>query len=138
MVNAQADPVGPEGVMIFQGSTFSILDFKISIGEDDEVTSTMRPMIAWDIWPLWLRVAVDHQVAAAAARRRLANADGRENDQLRSQLIQEETQAGMVTISAVAFALEAIALSAARHAELVPGIGRNASSSRRVAEVIKL
>lgn len=137
MASAEAEPVGPTGVMVFKGSTFSIVDFKISIGEDGELTSAMRPMIAWEIWPLWLRVAIDHHDTAAAARNRLVGADGQENDQLRSQLIEEETRAGMVTISAVAFSLEAIALSAARHADLVAGIGRNASSSRRTAEVIK-
>jgi hypothetical protein len=136
MASAEAEPVGPTGAMVFKGSTFSIVDFKISIGEDGELTSAMRPMIAWDIWPLWLRVAIDHHDTAAAARNRLVG-HGQENDQLRSQLIEEETRAGMVTISAVAFSLEAIALSAARHADLVAGIGRNASSSRRTAEVIK-
>jgi hypothetical protein len=137
MTSPEVEPVGPVGIMIFKGSTFSIHDFKISIGDDGEVTSTMRPMIAWEIWPLWLRVAIDHEAAARAARQRLTHADGQEHDQLRPQLIEEETRAGMVTISAVAFALEAIALSAARHADLVAGIGRNASTSRRIAEVIK-
>jgi hypothetical protein len=97
----------------------------------------MRPQVAWELWPLWLRVAIDHEAAAADARQRLATAKGSEMDQLRAELIEEETRAGMVAISAVAFALEAMARSAAAHAELPHGIGRHASAARRIAEVLK-
>lgn len=131
------EPVGPPGVLIFRGSTFAIRDFHISIDASGEMTSSMRPQIAWEIWPLWLRVAIDHEAAAKVAREQLATADGPDDDQRRASLVEEETRAGMVTVSAAAFTVEAMALSAATHAGLPPGIGRRASAARRVAETLK-
>lgn len=130
-------PVGPPGVLVFKGSTFAITDFTISVSDSGELTSTMRPQIGWEIWPLWLRVAIDHERAATAARGELSLTDGEENTERRTACIEAETRAGMVTISAAAFTVEAIALSAATHAGLPRGIGRNASAARRSAETIK-
>jgi hypothetical protein len=136
-VNSQPEPVGPPGILVFRGSTFAITDFHISFDASGEMTSSMRPQIAWEIWPLWLRVAIDHEAAAKAAREQLATAGGPDDDQRRALLIEEETRACMVTVSAAAFTVEAMALAAATHAGLSPGIGRRASAARRVAETLK-
>src|ERR1700741_560621 len=123
--------------MIFRGPTFAIQDFRISIDASGEMTSSMRPQIAWEMWPLWLCVAIDHEAAAKIARERLATTDHENGDQQRPALIEEETRAGMVAISAVAFTIEAMALSAATHAGLRPGVGRRVGAARRVAETLK-
>lgn len=137
--SAEADSprVGPAGVLIFRGSTFAIKDFELTFDEQGNLTSSMRPQIGWELWPLWLRVALDHEAVAAAARRELSEADGDEKDGKRAQLVEDETRAGMVAITAVAFALEAMALSAATRAQLHDGIGKSASAARRTAEVLK-
>lgn len=131
------DPVGPAGLLTLRGSTLALTDFRIEIAADGGITSNIRPQIAWEIWPLWLRVAIDHEVTALSARDRLLSLDGVGDDQARAETLEEETRAGLVTLSAVAFALEAMALSAARHAGLAPGIGKNASAARRIAELLK-
>jgi hypothetical protein len=129
-VNGKPEPVGPPGVMVFAGSTLAIPEWEISIGPDGELTSNMGPLqVAWELWPLWLRVAIDHEGAAAKARGHLLTAGGEHDDPRRAGLVADETRAGMVCICAVAFAVEAMARSAAKHAELPTGIGRNASAA---------
>jgi hypothetical protein len=115
----------------------AITEFSISMGDDGEMTSSMRPLIAWEVWPLWLRVAIDHEASASRARRQLASVIAPDDGGRRADLIEEETRACLVAISSVAFAVEAMALSAATKAGLPAGIGQNASAARRVAEVLK-
>ena len=131
------EPVGPAGVLIFRGSTFALKDFQLSIDDEGNVASSMRPQIAWELWPLWLRVAIDHEAAAVTVRRQLAASGDASQDGLRAQLIEDETRAGLVAIAATAFTLEAMALSAATRAQLPAGIGKSASAARRIAEVLK-
>ena len=141
IVESAAEPgnlrVGPPGLLIFRGSTVAIKDFELSFDAHGSLTSSMRPQIAWELWPLWLRVAIDHETLATVARCELMGADGADNDRRRADLVEEETRAGLVAITAAAFALEAMALSAAARAGLQAGIGRSASAGRRIAEVLK-
>jgi hypothetical protein len=102
---------------------------------DDEGNfhAQMRPQIGWEMWPLWLRVGIDHERDAYKIRPVLAAAPDGEP---RAEALAAETRACMVAISACAFALEAMANSAA-HAAGIRGVGRNASAGRRIAEVLK-
>lgn len=128
-----AEPVGSEGVVIFRGSSIQVRDLKLSIGSDGTAASSMRLMVSWELWPLWLRVAIDHEVLARSARANLLGAD----DAQRAGFLEDEARAGMVTVCAAAFVLEAVALSAASHAELSFGIGSRAGAARRLTEVLK-
>lgn len=131
-------PVGGEGILITRGSSFQIQDLTITLGEDGNLATSMRPMLSWDIWPLWLRVAIDHEAAARRFRADLLTADGPENDERRGLLVEEETRAGMVAVTAAAFTIEALALSAASKTGLsTAGIGTNSGTAARVAEVLK-
>lgn len=98
----------------------------------------MEPKIAWEIWRMWLRIAIDKEAAAATARRRLlvATGDDAEAGQERAQRAEEETRAGLVSISASAFAIEAMALSAGALAG-IRGVGSATSSAKRACEVLK-
>lgn len=132
-------PVGPEGILLMEGSTFTIRDFSLTVGADGKLSASMRPMIAWEVWPLWVATAIDHAAAAALARGLLASTQGLDDtdSQLRGQLLADETKAGMVVISSVAFALEAMSRSAAAKAGLDRRIGSRAGAGTRVAEVLK-
>ncbi len=136
-MTVEPEPVGPPGILILAGSTLAMTNIRFSIGADGEMTSSIRPQVAWEVWPLWLRIAIDHEATAARVRRKLLSAGDQGDGQLRAKLIEEETRAGMVAVSATAFTVEAMALSAAAHAELGPGIGRRASAARRAAETLK-
>lgn len=131
------EPVGAPGILVFRGSTFALKDFRISLESDGNLTSQMRPQLAWEMWPLWLRVAIEHEALAKVARGRLRDADNPEDDQLRADLIEHETRAGMVTLSATAFCMEAMARSAAAHARLPSGIGASKGAAKRIAEHLK-
>jgi len=132
-------PVGPEGILVIRGASFQIRDLVLTLSSNGgEAGGSMRPMLSWDIWPLWLRVAIDHEAAARRFRADLLTADGPENDQRRQLLVEEETRAGMVAVTAGAFTFEALALSAASKAGLsTAGIGSNSGTGARVAEVLK-
>jgi hypothetical protein len=110
------------GVFVMKGSTFGVDELTLSFGPDGALTGNLRPVLGWELWPLWLRVAQEHFVAARTARTSLqaADSDGEE----RADLLRSETQAGMVAISAVAFAIEAMSISAARLAGLRGGKAR--------------
>ncbi len=87
---------------------------------------------------MWLRISLDHEAAAATARANLlvATGDGADADQERATRLEEETRAGLVTISACAFAIEAMALSAGTLAG-VSGVASATSSAKRACEVLK-
>lgn len=136
-VSQQGDAVGGSGVLIFQGSTLAVRNFNIAMDESGGLSSTLTLQVAWEMWPLWLRVAIDHEAIARASRSALARATEADDEQARADLIEAETRAGMVTITAVAFALEAMARSAATHADLSAEIGSKAGAGRRVAETLK-
>lgn len=136
-VSRDPKPVGPPGILVFRGSTFALRDFSISVREDGGITSNMRPMVAWEIWPLWVRVAIDHELQARTARSKLLTLGEDDQSGQRALRLADETRAGMVTITSAAFAIEAMALSAADKAGMAPGIGANASAARRIAEVLK-
>lgn len=132
-ISAPTAPVGPPGVLLFQGSQMRIEDLRISLSEPP----SMRVKLSWDIWPLWLRVAIEHEAAAHRFREVLLRADGDENDSVRSKALEDETRACMVAITAAAFTFEAMALSAAARAGLVPNIGSAKGAASRVAEILK-
>lgn len=131
-------PVGPAGILLVRGSTFSLHNLSISLDASGKMSSTMEPKIAWEIWPMWLRIAIDNEAIAATARKHLliATGDGTEAGQERARRLEEETRAGLVTISASAFAIEAMALSAGAMAG-INGVGFATSSAKRACEVLK-
>ncbi|MER6970556.1 hypothetical protein ABT304_05835 [Nocardioides sp. NPDC000445] len=131
-------PVGGEGILIIRGSSFQIRDLVLTLNADGGPAGSMRPMLSWDIWPLWLRVAIDHEAAARRFRAELLTADGPDDDERRALLVEEETRAGMVAVTAAAFTFEALALSAASKTGLSrAGIGGSSGTAARVAEVLK-
>lgn len=97
----------------------------------------MRFMVSWEIWPMWLRVAIENEASARTARARLLLADGAEEDPIRPELLASEARASMVAITASAFVFEAMALSVRAKTNLVAGIGGRQSSANRIAEVLK-
>ncbi len=115
------EPVGTDGILVISGSTFGIRDLKIWADTDGELQTSMRPQIGWEMWPLWVRVAVEHESQARTARIAIRAAA---DDHARSSALTDETRAGMVAVSACAFALEAMSRSAARLAGM-DGVGRN-------------
>jgi hypothetical protein len=132
-------PVGPEGILIMEGSTFAINDLSLTVGPDGGLSASMRPMIAWEVWPLWIETAIDHAAAATDSRRQLVLAQGDDDvgSQKRARLLTDETIAGMVVISSVAFALEAMSRSAAAKSGLGRSVGAKTSAAARVAEQLK-
>lgn len=129
--------VGTQGVMLIRGGQLRLSNLSLTIGEDGQVTAApVEVQLSWDIWPLWLRVAIEHEATAAMSRAELLSADGPENDERRAALLEDETRAGMVTVTAAAFTLEAMALSAASKAG-VSGVGSESTAATRVAEVLK-
>ncbi len=115
------------------GMSLRISDVRITIA-DDVPTSSATFTVAIDMWPQWLRVAVEHQFKAETARAAiLASVTAAD----RSNALADEMRAGMVTASAVAFALEALALSAALRVPSVASVGSNASTGKMVAETIR-
>ncbi|MFC8796904.1 hypothetical protein ACFT1B_33640 [Streptomyces griseoincarnatus] len=128
-------PVGPEGVLVIEGSQLQLRDIVLNL--DGSPPPALRVLLSWEIWPMWLRVAIEHEAAARRFRAKLLQADGPDSDQLRADLLASETRACMVAITASAFAFEAMALSAAAKAGLASGIGSRTSAAKRVAEMLK-
>jgi hypothetical protein len=115
------------------GMSLPVSDVRITIGGDVS-TPSAKFTVAIDMWPQWLRVAAEHQFKAETARDAiLASVSAAD----RSNALAEEMRAGMVTVSAAAFALEALALSAALRVPSVASVGSNASTGKRVAETIR-
>lgn len=123
----------PRGVLVIPGSTIALKNFRLWIDDSGEVQANLEPQIAFEMWPLWMRVAIDHEQSARVARQQLIDAT---DDTQRAAALNDETRAGMVAISACAFALESMAISVATRASL-HGVGKSKSAGRRVAEVLR-
>jgi hypothetical protein len=101
------------GVFVSDGMSLRIPagGLSIAIGDDGAPrASTVRFEVMLDVWPFWLDVALEHAASAMRARGRLealAIASGTDTLEKRhaSPLIRE-CKAGMVAISAAAFALD--------------------------------
>lgn len=120
--------------MLLAGMSLRVSNLRIVLGEDGPEAMPATYTVAIDMWPQWLRVAIEHECNAQAARHALVAASGHPH---RQKALAEEMRAGMVTISAVAFALEALALSAAARVPAVESVGRNASTGKKLAETIR-
>jgi hypothetical protein len=70
--------------------------------------------IAFDIWPAWLSIAIEHENGAVAAHAELLEAPAQAKDE-QAAALRHEARAGMVSIAASAFALDAFATSVAQH-----------------------
>ena len=134
----QPTPVGSEGVLVIEGSQLKISDLHITLNLDGPPSlSPVRVLLSWEIWPMWLRVAIEHEAAARRIRTELLQADGPDDDQLRADLLASEARACMVAVTAAAFTFEAMALSAVAKAGLADGIGSRTSAAKRIAEMLK-
>jgi hypothetical protein len=122
-------------VLVIEGSQLQLRDIVLHL--DGSPSPAPRVMLSWEIWPMWLRVAIEHEAAARKFRAKLLQADGPDSDQLRAELLASETRAGMVAITASAFTFEALALSAVAKAGLAGGIGSRTSAAKRAAEMLK-
>jgi hypothetical protein len=130
--------VGPPGILVGAGATFAIQNLELRLSPDGKFSSSIEPKLAWEIWPFWLRIAIEYEADAMRARTALLEAPDLtpEGDQQRARCIESETQAGLVTISACAFTIEAMALSAGALAG-INDVGSSTSSAKRACEVLK-
>lgn len=133
--------VGPSGVMTLRGGTLALQNFSLSIGPDGEVSATIEPMLAWEIWPLWLRIAIENERASAVARDKLlqpleSDTSAQLASERRSRHVEEETRAGLASLTAAAFSIEAMARSAVAATGL-SGVGTATSTAKRVCEALK-
>jgi len=131
------DESGPGGVFIDRGMQLRIPEITLSIGPDGQPQlSTVTPELAYDLWPLWLRIAIDHQHMARAARTRLEAITGT-HDARHGRALQDETTAGMVSISAAMFAIDAFYGAVLARIDVPPPKGKRSQRYAIIAETLK-
>lgn len=124
------------GVFISRGAHLRLSNFSISVGPDGVVASQITLGIAYDLWPLWLRIAVQHERLAVQARQRLVELTG-DHDDRHAAALAEETTAGMVTIAAAGFAIDAFYGAVKGRIDDPPPRGRRSRRYALIAETLK-
>jgi hypothetical protein len=125
------------GIFISRGMNLRLSNLSISIGPDGEVHgSPVTFELTYDLWPLWLRIAIEHELMAQEARGRLEALTG-EHDQRHADALQEETTAGMVAIAASMFAIDAFYGAVKARIDVPPPTGPRSRRYALVAETLK-
>jgi len=131
------EPATPVGVFISKGMHLRISNLRLSLLPDGSVElDPVVPELAYDMWPLWLQVAVRHERAALEARRRLEALTG-DRDDRHGAALQDETKAGMVTIAAGVFAIDAFYGAVKDRIDNLPEQGPRSRRYAIVAETLK-
>ena len=95
------------GIFITKGSSLRLSDLTFSVGPGGELQgSPITLELSYDLWPLWLRIAIQHEAMAAEARSQLEEFPG-EHDERHAAALEAETSTGMVAIAAAAFSIDA-------------------------------
>lgn len=97
------------GVLIFQGMTVGILpgDFEISVDDAGVVNSKLVLSTAYNVIPIWLRIANDHFISARAASEALKH-QWDENAEKQKTLLMSELAPSMQAIVSCGIALDAL------------------------------
>jgi hypothetical protein len=131
-----SDPKHP-GIFISRGVSLQLGQFSISIGPDGVArASPITLALSYDLWPLWLRIAIEHELMAKKARADLEVLTGT-HDQRHADALQEETTAGMVTIAASMFAIDAFYGAVKARIDDPPPTGPHSRRYALIAETLK-
>lgn len=125
------------GVFADRQTRLRLSEISILIGPDGQPQiSVGTPDLAYDIWPLWLGIAFDHKRTARAARTCLESIAGPHGER-HGRALQDETSAGMVTIAASVFAIDAFYASVLVRIDDPPPWGRKSRRYAIIAETLK-
>ena len=130
-------PPEPGGILVSRGSSLRLRNISISIGPNGELEGPpITVELAYDLWPLWLRIAIEHERTAHLARQRLMNLT-EEQESVRGNVMEDETAAGMVAISSASFSIDAFYGSVKSRIDNPPPVGTRSRRYAIVAETLK-
>ncbi len=97
------------GVLVFEGMTVGVLpgDLSISVDESGSVNSKLILSTAYNVLPLWLRIASDQLTQARRASEAITTTWGT-NDDINRELLVGELEPSMQVFVACAIALDAL------------------------------
>jgi hypothetical protein len=125
------------GVFVSRGSQLRLKNLSISVLPDGTlIGSPVTLELAYDLWPLWLRIAIVHERMAKEARARLESLSG-SHDQRHAAALDDETTAGMVAVAAAVFAVDAFYGSVCTRIDTPPPRGRRSRRYALIAETFK-
>jgi hypothetical protein len=125
------------GVFISEGVGLRLRNLSISIGPEGDVqASPVTVELAYDLWPLWLRIAIQHERMGKEARARLEGLTG-DHDKRHGAALDDETTAGMVAVAASVFAIDAFYGAVKAKIDDPPPTGPRSRRYALVAETLK-
>lgn len=125
------------GIFVSRGVSLRLSNLSISIGPDGQAHGPPATFeLTYDLWPLWLRIAIEHELMAKEARGRLETLTGK-HDQRHAEALQEETTAGMVAIAASMFAIDAFHGAVKARIDVPPPTGPRSRRYAQIAETLK-
>ncbi len=128
------------GIFITKGSRLRLSDLKLEVDKDGNFQAgPVTFSLAVDMWPHWLRIAIEQEARTEEARRQLEHLEEatEEHGQDHVLALDRELRPGMVAISAGAFTFDAFHASVRDRLRSQPQVGRRSSRPKLIAETLR-